>query len=216
MAGSRRGAAVVVGLALAGATALVGATPASASSVKPQGKLTCTYSTAIHFSPPLTPGIGTAVPKGTKELITIEPATLGGCSGTVSPGSAPSSGSGVSAVTVKQKPYVFNHHFYAGGCNFISPFGFPKKPQVFNWTAAGETVVPTKAKVFGSALESNGGGDLGYIFKGTASGSFGGPTVIDAFFDAPSTAAVQNCVNDLGGPIASVTVDPTVSSISVG
>ena len=193
------------------------ASPASAATVKAQGTVTCSYATTIHFSPPLTPGIGTVVPKGASEIITMDPATLGSCTGSASVGSIPLSGVGMKPTVVKLKASVLSKVLYAGGCDFFPQFGFPRQKGIFAWTASVGALSPTKARLTGSSLIDNGLGNRGYTFTGSAAGgSFTGPVSIGAYFDAASSSAVDDCIANRGGGIASVTVDPSVSSISLG
>ena len=202
---------------LAGLTAL--ATPASAAVVHASGSITCAYGTTMTFNPPLTPGIGTAVGVGVNEVITIAPATLSRCTGTVTTGSVPSAGLGTNTVTVTMKATVLNHVRYAGGCFFFPQFHFPSRHAKFGWTAPSGALAPTVAALpitGASPLIDNGLGNDGYTFSGTTKGSFAGTASIGAYFDAASTAAIQGCIGNAPGAISSATVDPSVSSISVG
>ncbi len=216
MAGAKVGRSLAAIAVSTAALALV-ATPASATTVQAQGPLTCAYGTTYHFNPPLTPGVGTPEPAGVNEKITVDPASLTGCTGSPTPPIVPTSGIGKAAIVVSMKSTSIARVRYVGGCEFLSAFVFPKKTDVFNWTAVGETLSPTKAILTGSSLVSNLTGNLGFTFSGTASlGSFNGASTIDAYFDTASTSAITDCIGNRGGPISSATVDPTISSISVG
>jgi hypothetical protein len=216
MAGARVGRSLAAIAVSTAALALV-ATPASATTIKPQGPITCAYATTYHFNPPLTPGLGTPVAAGVNEVVTVDPASLSGCAGTATPPVVPTSGAGEAPIVFKLPTITVHTVRYAGGCERFPTSVVPKKTNAFTWTATGATLAPTKAPLVGSSLVSNLSGNLGYTFSGTAlNGSFNGTMTIDAFFDAASTSALTACIGDQGGPISSATVDPTISSISVG
>lgn len=89
------------------------------------------------------------------------------------------------------------------------------KPR-YNWSAVGLRLKGTKVSgvsvsVGSSPITHN----LGFLFSGTAVGSFAGPLNIDAYLDTPSATSLSNCVANVG-TVASVTIDPTVNTFSVG
>lgn len=180
---------------------------------KGTGTISCTLSTTLTFSPPLTPTIGTVVAKGVSEVITVAPPVLGGCTGTANV--IPSSGLGTKPIVVKMRPFVLNRVDHAGGCFFYPTIQFALKHAVFDWTLPTGPMSPTNAKLGASAIGADGSGNLGYSIAGTARGSFTGPISIGAYFDAASTLAIQNCESGIGS-VASATVDPSQSSVTVG
>ena len=189
---------------------------ASAKTIHDAGTLSCSYGTTITFNPPLTPGRGTAVGSGVNELITVAPATIGGCSGTITSGVLPVSGVVTKPVVLKMKPLKIAKVSYAGGCFSFAPFQLALKHVIVSWTAASGTLAPTSAKFNAGALGTDGAGNLGYSMVGTAKSSFVGPVQLGAYFDTASSLAVQNCVGGTGGSVSSVTVDPTQSSLALG
>jgi hypothetical protein len=199
-----------IGIGLAGFSG-----SASAKTVHAAGSISCSFGTTMTFSPPLTPGPGTVVAKGVNELITVAPATIGGCSGTVTTGSVPVSGVTTKAVVVKLKPLKVGKVDYAGGCFSFAPFQLALKHVIVAWTPISGTMAPTSAKLSAGALGADGAGNLGYSMIGTARSSFVGPVTLGAFFDAASTLAIQNCIAGTGS-VTSVTVDPTQSTLTLG
>ncbi len=200
---------IVVGLAV-----FSGSASARTRVTKGTGTISCTLSTTLTFSPPLTRTIGTLVAKGVSEVITVAPPVLGGCTGTTA-NVIPASGVGTKAIIVKMKPFVLNRLDYAGGCFFFPTIQFALKHAIFDWTLPSGPMSPTNAKLGASAIGADSSGNLGYSIAGTARGSFTGPINIGAFFDAASTLAIQNCVSGTGS-VASATVDPTQSTVTVG
>ncbi|HEY4929645.1 MAG TPA: hypothetical protein VIH95_10885 [Acidimicrobiales bacterium] len=170
-------------------------------------------STTFTFNPPLTPGIGTLVGKGISEVITVAPAEIGGCTGTTAP--VPVSGLATKAIVIKMRPFVLNRLDHAGGCFFFPTLLFALKHAVLDWTLPSGLMSPTSAKLNASAIGADGAGNLGYSITGTARGSFAGPVAIGAYFDPASSLAIQNC-EDNAGSVASATVDPTQSTITIG
>ncbi len=207
---------LAVAVPLAGFLAL--APPSSATPISATGSVTCSYGTTFSFSPALKPGKGKVVPVGTKEVVTIAPATLGSCTGTATSGTVPTSGLGIKAVTVTMPPIILNNVWHAGGCDSLASFhpnltgtSAPK----YGWTPSADGV--TKTPMTSSPLLGGGATPYSYTFSGTAKGSFNGPVTIDAVFDTASSAALMGCLgNVVGSPhISSLTVDPTQSSIAL-
>jgi len=196
------------------------ASPSSATPVSATGSVTCSYGTTFSFSPALKPGRGKVVPAGTKEVITIAPATLGSCTGTATSGTVPTSGLGTKSITVTMPAIVENNIWHAGGCDSLATFA-PKlnaktNTAKFDWTPSSDGV--TKAPV--TAVSPLGGGGPSpyyYDFSGTAKGSFNGPVSIDAVFDSASSTELMDCIGNVAGSphISTLTVDPTQSSIAL-
>ena len=197
----------VLGLIVVGA-------PAGAHKTTSVGNVTCSYGDTMTFNPPLSGGSGTA--GFSKEVITVAPASLGSCTGTVTSGAVPSVGAGAKAKAVKIKGSKIDGIYYAGGCpNFVNYMWSTFKSN-YNWTATGLTLKGSKVANVSAAGSSNPStGDLGFVYSGTATGSFSGPVSIDAYFTDSSSAALQNCVANVG-TVSSLTVDPAQSSVTVG
>lgn len=205
----------------AGALGLMGtlalASPAGAAKVPAVGSVTCSYGTTITFDPPLQPGIGTLVPRGTDELVTLAPASIGSCTGSVTAGSVPTSGTNPKPIVVKVKPSVIAKSTdYAGGCLFLTAFQLPIKHAVVDWTAATGLLKPSKVGLGISGFVTNLAGELGFSYGASTTGSFAGSSALNLFLDPASTTAIENCEANVPGTISSVTLDPAQSSISLG
>jgi len=206
-----------LGLALAiGLIGLVAtAAPAGAASVSAVGTVTCSVGSTLTFDPPLQPGIGTPVAKNASELITLAPATIGSCAGSVTKGSIPVSGVSTKSNIFKVKPFDFNRNYFAGGCLFVNALQLRIKSMALDWTAASGVLKPTKFKPGYATLGSDPGGNLGFSFSSTAKGSFAGPAALGLYFTAASTTALQDCESG-SGTISTLTIDPTQSSVALG
>jgi hypothetical protein len=204
--------AVAVTVSLAGLVASAGQAAAKGGVVT--GSITCQLSQTISFNPPLVSSVA-----GTKgyafDRITVSPAQISNCTGTTTPaGAVPTIGMGTKATVLKWRGSKINGAKYAGGCPQLPTFLWSKLRPSYNWTATGMSL---KTKVFDIFEQgtTNGLHESGFIFSGTASGSFAGPVTIADFFDSASSAALQSC-EDGGGPVSSLTTDSTTSFISVG
>jgi hypothetical protein len=206
-----------VGLAVAlSAVGLVAAAvPAGAAKVAGAGTVTCSYGSTMTFSPALLPGLGTPVSKKGYELITLAPATIGSCSGSVTAGSIPTSGTTTKALTFKIKPFAFNGNYYAGGCLFFNTVQLTIKHVSLDWVSSAEALRPTKVTLGISSLGSDPSGNLGFPYTGSATGSFAGAASLGLFFDSAGTTALQDCQSG-SGSVSTLNVDPTQSSISLG
>lgn len=204
-------AAAIIGIA----GLLVAPASAGAAKVTAAGTVTCSYGTTMTFSPPLQPGIGTPATSGQPELVTMAPATIGSCTGSVTAGSIPTSGTNSKPITVKVKANVFNKVHYVGGCLFFNAFQLQLKRTTLLWTVNSGVMKSSKVTPGIASMGSNAGGNLGFALTGTGVGSFAGPSALDLYFDAPSTSALQQCIAG-SGTVSTLTVDPTQSSISLG
>jgi len=191
------------------------AAPAGAAKVTAVGTVTCSYGTTMTFNPPLQPGIGTPVSRGGSELITLAPATIGTCIGSVTSGAVPTSGTNTESITFKVKANVFNRNFYAGGCLFFSSVQLLIKHTTINWAATTGALKPSKVAPGIAGLGSNSAGNLGFALSGSVKGSFAGAAALNLFFDAPSTSALQGCLSG-SGTVSLLTIDATQSSIALG
>lgn len=206
-----------VALAVAmGAVGLVAmAAPAGAVKVKGAGTVSCSYGTTMTFSPALAPGAGTPVAANGSELITLAPATIGSCTGTLTSGSVPVSGTNAKAFTFRIKAVSFHGTHYAGGCLFFDTVQLRIKHTTVDWIAPTGLLKPTNVAPGTASLGSDPEGNLGFSFSGSATGSFAGAAGLDLFFDAPSTSALQGCLAGTG-TVPALTVDANQSSISLG
>jgi hypothetical protein len=205
--------AVALLCAVAGLAALSGSASAKARTIHGAGSIACTFGTTLTFATPLTPGIGTLVGPRVVEVITVAPFEIGGCTGTTAP--EPASGIGRKPLIVKMPAFVLNKKRYVGGCFFLPSLQLALKRAVLDWTLPSGVMASTSTQLGASVLGADSAGNLGYTITGTARGSFAGPVTIGAFFDPASTLAINNCESNIGS-VASVTVDPTQSTITVG
>ncbi len=208
--------AVVVALSvpLVGIGAIAG--PAGAHKSLASGTITCAYSQTISFNPPLSGGAGTA--GYSKDVISIAPAHVSGCTGTVSPSYAlPTIGAWAKAAVLKWKGVKIGGVWKAGSCPMLSNFLWPKLKPHFLWTAAGGLrLKPSKlTNVTVTDSSSNVSHTLGFLFTGTSTGSFAGPVTIGAYLTSASNTALANCIAN-SGTVGSVTIDPTVSTVTAG
>jgi hypothetical protein len=193
---------------------LVLAGPAGAHKVTGVGSVTCSYGDSMTFSPPLAPGSGTA--GYSKEVITLRPASIGSCSGTVTSGGVPSLGTGTKARVFKIKGGKIGGVYHAGSCLSFENFLWPKFKANYDWTVAGLMLKGSKVSHMAAESISNPTtGDLGFQFSGTATGSFSGRVTIDAYFTNASSGALEDCVAN-EGTVSSLTVDPTQSTVTLG
>jgi hypothetical protein len=213
---SRRGA--IARLGVVGVTVCSGlvvlAGPAGAAKVTATGTASCAVTSSLSFNPPLQPGIGTQVAKGQAEIVTVSPLSFSGCGG--SSATLPESGTPTKPVTVKVKANVLNKKLYAGGCLFLTAMQLQIKHVTVAWTSTAGVLRPTRVLPGIAALSSDPAGNLGFSFSGSASGSFGGPATLSLYTDAAGTAALEACESNVGGPISSLSVDATASSLTLG
>jgi hypothetical protein len=214
---TRRGAIgqLCVAAVVGAAGLVVAAAPAGAAKVTGSGTVACSYGTTMTFSPPLQPGRGTPVAAGGVELVTMAPATIGSCSGSVTSGSVPTSGTNSKPITLKVKANVFNKVHYVGGCLFYNGFQLQIKRTTINWTVSSGALKSSKLAPGIAALGTNAGGNLGFALSGHGTGSFAGPAALDLYFDTPSSSALQGCLGG-SGTVSTLTIDPTQSSIALG
>ena len=189
--------------------------PAGAAKVTAAGTVTCSYGTTMTFNPPLQAGIGSPAATGQSELVTMAPATIGSCTGSVTKGSIPTTGTNAKPIIVKVKANVFNRIHYVGGCLFFNAFQLQMKRTTLLWTVNSGVLKSSKVTPGSASLGSNAEGNLGFALAGSGTGSFAGPTALDLYFDAPSTSALQGCLAG-SGTVSTLTIDPTQSSISLG
>jgi hypothetical protein len=210
---SRRLVAVAVAVAvpLMGLVATAG--PAAAKKVVGTGLVTCDVSQTFSFNPPLVPGL--AGSRGFSiEKITISPAHFSSCSGSVN--ALPSSGIGTKATVLKWKGAKIGNTFYAGSCGGFADFLWPKLKPHYNWFAMPVGLKGTKiSNVHEQSGVNPGNNNLGFLFAGTATGSFAGPLTLNDYLTTASSTAFANCA-DNNGDVASLTVDPTTSTMTVG
>lgn len=198
---------------LAGALTLAG--PAAAhGKVTGVGTVTCALGDSMSFSPPLAGGSGTAGYK--TETVTIAPASISGCTGTVTAGAVPTLGAGTKSATAKIPGVKVGDMHYAGGCPAFENYMWSKYKPHYNWTATGLTLKGSKVSDVRAEVTSNPTtGDLGFQYNGTATGSWSGPVTIDAYFAGSSSDALKACIAN-SGTVSSLTVDSTQSTISLG
>jgi hypothetical protein len=207
------GAAVAVAVLLMGLVATAG--PAGAKKFVATGWVTCHVSQTFSFAPPLAPGA--AGNPGVKiEKITISPAHFSLCSGSPMPANAlPTSGVGTKATILKWKGIKIGSTMYAGSCLQFATFLWPKMKPHYNWSAFPARLKATKV----SNVVEQGGVDadnnLGFLFSGTAMGSFAGTLALNDYLTTASSTALSHCV-DNNGSVASLTTDVASSTITVG
>ena len=195
--------------------------PAGATGVPAAGVVTCSYGTTMTFSPPLKQGKGHLAAPGSNEVMTIAPAALGNCTGSVTAGTLPTSGAGTQPISLVIPPTVVNGVRYIGGCdsfrNFVLKVNQPTRNFKYAWSPSGDQA--TKAFVTSTPLAENPTNtNFGYTFTGTAQGSFAGTVTISAWFDSSSSTAIGNCVSGipgLGSKVSSATVDSSLSTITL-
>lgn len=189
--------------------------PAAATGgVAAKGSLTCQLASSFSFNPPLSPGIGKTGAK--KEVVTMGPATMTGCVGSVTAGSLPVAGAQTKAtkVTIKGLKHLPGGGKAAGGCPAFLSYTWPKLKPQYTWTTGAAPDVKTKALVAKGATWGVDGSLITLSFTGTAKGSFAGTVAIDAVFDLASSTALQNCIGGSPGSIATAAFDPTLSTIT--
>lgn len=214
---ARRWRLLALGLMLAvplgGALTLAG--PAGAhGKVTGTGTITCAFSDSMTFSPPLAGGSGT---EGFKtEAVTLAPASIDSCTGTVTEGAVPTLGSATKAKTLKIPGVKISGLYYAGGCPTFENYMWSKLKPHYDWTATGLSLKGSRVSdVTAEVTTDPTTGDLGFQFSGTAKGSFSGPVTIDAYFTDSSSSALAGCIANTD-TVSSLTVDPTQSTITLG
>ncbi|MGA2837358.1 MAG: hypothetical protein ABSF84_12250 [Acidimicrobiales bacterium] len=206
--------AVAVTLPLMGVAAVSGNAGAAPKAVTAIGNVTCSYSDTISFNPPLAPGAGT--PGYALETVTIAPATLSGCSGSADPGVIPTSGAVLRAKSFKIKGVRIGRVYKAGACQSFQELAWPELRPTIAWTSTGVNLKSTHVSSFtGEGTTNPVNGNLGVIFSGNDSSSFAGASTISAYYDTASSDAMVNCLGG-SGTVSSLTIDPTVSTISLG
>jgi len=196
------------------AAVVVAVSPASAGGpVKAQGPLTCQLASSFSFNPPLSPLPGTLGAK--KEVVTMGPAALSGCIGSVTVGSLPTSGAQTKATTISIKAlkHLPGGGKAAGGCPAFLDLLWPKFKPKYTWTTGGTPDSQTKALVAKGGTWGTDGSLFTLTFSGKAKGSFPGTVSIDAVFDSTSSAALTSCIGG-SGTIATAEFDPTMSTIT--
>jgi hypothetical protein len=206
---------VTLGLVGLVATAVPAGATGAVKKVLGVGSITCSYGTTMSFSPPLRPGLGTQVAKNVDELITVATGSIGSCTGAVTAGWVPTSGTPTKAIVFKEKPFPFNRTYYDGGCNSFGTVQLRIKAMSVDWTAASGVLKPTKAYPGYATLGSDGEQNLGFGFSGSARGSFAGAAGLGLYFTGSSSSALQACIGG-SGTVSTLNVDPTQSSISLG
>ncbi len=209
---ARVAAAVVI--PAAAVIIVVGPASAAGGSGGAKGSLTCQLASSFSFNPPLSPGIGTTGVK--QELVTMGPATLSGCTGSVTVGSLPISGAQTKATTIKIKSlkHLPGGGKASGGCPAFLDLTWPKFKPKYDWTTAVTPDASTKASVAKGGTWGSDGSLFTLTFSGTAKGSFGGVVAIDAVFDSASSTAFQNCIGGSPGTIPSAEFDSSLSTIT--
>ncbi len=204
---------VVVALAVPLLGTVVVAGPAAAKKVVATGSIHCTFSQTVSFNPPLRP-TGTA--GYSKDVITFSPAQISHCTGTTNPaGAVPTFGIGTKPNLVKWPAAKIGSTKLAGACVMFKGFlSYGKYKPHYNWSDTGLSLQSDKVLPI-TFEEGSLNGEFGFLFTGTARGSFPGPVTIDNYFDAASTAALDNCVAGTGS-VSTLTTDPANSTISVG
>jgi len=197
------------------AAVVMAVSPASAGGgVDAKGSLTCQLASSFTFTPPLSPGIGKTGAK--QEVVKMGPASLSGCSGTLTAGSLPTAGAQTKATTIKVKglKHLPGGGKAAGGCPAFLDLTWPKFKPKYEWTTSAAPDAMTRAKVAKGGTWGTDGPLDTLTFTGKAKGSFAGTVVIDAVFDSASSAALTNCIGGTPGTIATAEFDPTLSTIT--
>jgi hypothetical protein len=209
---ARVGTAVIVSaIAVVIATGPVFAAAAGGGA---RGSLTCQLASSFNFNPPLSPGVGTTGVK--QEIVTMGPATLSDCSGSITAGSLPTSGTQTKATTIKIKAlkHLPGGGKASGGCPAFLSLTWPKFKPKYDWTTGATPDSTTKAFVAKGGTWGSDGSLFTLTFSGTARGSFAGVVAIDAVFDSASSTAFQNCIGGSPGTISTAEFDSSLSTIS--
>lgn len=205
--------AVAVGIPVASMAVVLG--PASAGGgTTAQGSLTCQLSSSFSFNPPLSPDLGTLGAK--KEVVTMGPASLSGCSGSLTAGSVPTSGAQTKAtnINIQALKHLPGGGKAAGGCPEFLNLLWPKFKPKYDWTTSTGMDASTKTLVAKGGNWGSEDGLFSLSFSGISKGSFAGTVSINAVFDSVSSTAFQNCVGGSPGSISSAEFDPSLSTIS--
>jgi len=208
-------ARVVVVAVIPAAAVVIAVGPASAGGgVAAKGSLTCQLASSFTFNPPLSPGIGTTGAK--QEVVTMGPASLSGCAGSITKGLLPTSGAQTKATTIKIKAlkHLPGGGKAAGGCPAFLGLTWPKFKPHYTWTTSGAPDAGSKATVAKGGTWGADGPLFTLTFGGKAKGSFAGTVAIDAVFDSSSSTAFQNCIGGSPGTIATAEFDSTLSTIT--
>ncbi len=207
---------VVVALPLMGV--VVGTGPAGAAShshpVAAVGTVTCSYSDTISFDPPLAPGAGT--PGFAMEVVTIAPATLSGCTGTANPGVIPTTGAVVRAKVIRIKGVRIGGVYKAGACQAFQELAWPELRPTIDWTSTGAVLKSSHVSLYsGEGTVNSVNGNLGVLWSGAGTSSFAGSSTVSAYYDTASSDSMVNCIGG-SGTVSSLTIDPSVSTITLG
>jgi hypothetical protein len=208
-------ARVATAVIIPAAAVVMAVSPASAGgSVKAQGTVTCQLASSFSFNPPLSPGIGTT--GANKEVVTMGPAALSGCTGSVTAGSVPTSGAQTKATTINIKAlkHLPGGGKAAGGCPAFLDLTWPKFKPKYTWTTGGTPDAKTKSQLAKGGTWGTDGSNFTLTFNGTAKGSFTGTVAINAVFDTTSSAAFLACIGGTPGTISTAEFDPTMSTIT--
>ena len=199
-------AAALISLTMVGAVA----TPASAKVVTPSGNVTCKVSGSLSFTPPLTPGNGT--PNVADEVISTT-LSLSGCAGSSDPvGQVPTASTSVVTKAIKIKAIKIGRTKYAGGCNtFVSAIKATSIESTITWNNGIKLSKTTLGNVqLNEIAPSNS-----ISASGSATGSFGGRSFLNAQLNSASSTALGTCLVGSGPSVASVTFDSSTSSITL-
>jgi YVTN family beta-propeller protein len=187
------------------------ATPASAKVVTPSGNVSCVVSGDLTFSPPLTPGNGTA--NAADEVISTN-LTLSSCAGSSQPvGHVPTASTSVVTKAIKIKAIKIGRTKFAGGCNTLAS---AIKASSINSTITWNNGIKPSATTLGNAVLLTGNTEANISARGSATKSFAGSGFLNAFLDSASTRALGICLVGRGSSISSVAFDPSTSSITLG
>jgi Phage tail baseplate hub (GPD) len=176
-----------------------GASPATAAKL-PISNLTCDAGGTLSFSPRLTPA-GTP---GSHEKIKFTE-TLTGCGG--DPGTnLPSSPQSVKTKPIKLPATVVGGEKLVGDCQVLGTqlSQASSVKQTINWS---KQFQKTGFNFVSRLMEEEG---IYYFFEHDN----GKHALITLGLASESSQALENCINGIGGPIASVSFDRTISSIT--
>ena len=174
---------------------------------QPIGNVTCDAGGSMSFSPPLT----SAGMRGGHEKIVLSE-TLTSCVG--SPGtSGPSSPQSVKTKPIKLPATISGGQRVVGACPALaSQFSQVSVKQKIKWGGAFQTAVVVGSG--GEEIFTDKFGRLRVHFKWGR--SEGGPINVSLALATASGQTLRNCMNGSGSPVASVAVDPTLSSMTEG
>jgi YVTN family beta-propeller protein len=187
------------------------ATPASAKVITPSGNISCQVGGSLTFNPPLVPGNGT--PNAAGEVISTSLA-LSGCAGSSLPvGQVPTASTSVVTKAIKIKAIKIGGTKYAGGCN---TFASALKASSIKSTITWNNGIKVSATALSNLLLRTGNTEDNVSALGSATKSFAGSGLLNAFLDSASTRALGICLIGRGSSISSVTFDASTSSIRLG